>query len=182
MNGSTALIIGPGAIGSEIGRLLQAFDVYTIGCNRSGEEVRYMNETHKIEDLMSVLPKAEIVISMLPSTPKTRHLLSYDHFKQMRKDTIFLNFGRGDVVSTDVLIQVLEEGLIRHAVLDVFEVEPLPADNKLWKLNNVTISPHFSSHSSRYVERSLDIFKPSLKKWLAGDDQLENIMDILRWY
>ncbi|CAM5207792.1 Phosphoglycerate dehydrogenase-like enzyme OS=Ureibacillus acetophenoni OX=614649 GN=SAMN05877842_11866 PE=3 SV=1 [Ureibacillus acetophenoni] len=182
LNGSTALIIGPGAIGSEIGRLLQAFDVYTIGCNRSGEEVGYMNETHKIEDLMSVLPKAEIVISMLPSTPETRHLLSYDHFKQMRKDTIFLNFGRGDVVSTDVLIQVLEEGLIRHAVLDVFEVEPLPADNKLWKLNNVTISPHFSSHSSRYVERSLDIFKPSLKKWLAGDDQLENKMDILRGY
>lgn len=182
LNGSTALIIGPGAIGSEIGRLLQAFDVYTIGCNRSGDEVPYMNETHKIENLMSVLPKAEIVISMLPSTTETKHLLTYDHFKKMSPETIFLNFGRGDVVSTDVLIQVLEEKLIRHAVLDVFEVEPLPTDNKLWQLDNVTISPHFSSHSSRYLERSLNIFKPSLKKWLSGDNDLENKMDILRGY
>ncbi len=182
LNGSTALIIGPGAIGSEIGRLLQAFDVYTIGCNRSGSDVPFMNETHKISDLKTVLPKAEIVISMLPSTSETKHLLTYDHFKQMGKDTIFLNFGRGDVVATDVLIQVLEEKLIRHAVLDVYEVEPLPTDNKLWQLDNVTISPHFSSHSSRYVERSLDIFKPSLKKWLNGDENLENKMDILRGY
>lgn len=182
LNGSTALIIGPGAIGSEIGRLLQAFEVYTIGCNRSGEETPFIDETYKIDELMSVLPKAEIVISMLPSTPETRHLLTYDHFKQMREDTIFLNFGRGDVVATDVLVKVLEDKLIRHAVLDVFEIEPLPKDNKLWQLDNVTISPHFSSHSSRYVERSLDIFKPSLRKWLAGDDNLENKMEILRGY
>ena len=182
LNGSTALIIGPGAIGSEIGRLLQAFEVYTIGCNRSGEEAPYMNETHKIEDLKSVLPKAEIIISMLPSTANTKHLLTYNHFKQMSTDAIFLNFGRGDVVATDVLIRVLEEKLIRHAVLDVFEVEPLPADSKLWKMDNVTISPHFSSHSSRYVERSLEIFKPSLRKWLNGDEDLENKMDILRGY
>ncbi|SOC44027.1 D-2-hydroxyacid dehydrogenase [Ureibacillus acetophenoni] len=182
LNGSAALIIGPGAIGSEIGRLLQAFEVFTIGCNRSGQEAPFMNETYKIDDLKSVLPKAGIVISMLPSTSETRHLLSYDHFKQMGENTIFLNFGRGDVVSTDVLTRVLEEKLIRHAVLDVFEIEPLPADSKLWQLDNVTISPHFSSHSSRYVERSLEIFKPSLKKWLNGDDNVENKMDILRGY
>lgn len=182
LNGSTALIIGPGAIGAEIGRLLQAFEVYTIGCNRSGGDAPYMNETHKIDDLVSVLPNAEIVISILPSTPETKHLFTYEHFQQMSEDTIFLNFGRGDVVSTDLLIQILEEKLIRHAVLDVYEIEPLPSDSKLWKLDNVTISPHFSSHSSRYVERSLDIFKPSLRKWLNGDDNLENKMDILRGY
>ncbi len=182
LNGSTALIIGPGAIGAEIGRLLQAFEVYTIGCNRSGDDAPFMNETHKIENLMSILPKAEIVISMLPSTPETKHLLTYEHFKQMSKDTIFLNFGRGDVVATDLLIRILEEKLIRHAVLDVFEIEPLQADSKLWKFDNVTVSPHFSSHSSRYVERSLDIFKPSLRKWLNGDENLDNKLDILRGY
>lgn len=182
LNGSTALILGPGAIGAEIGRLLQAFEVYTIGCNRSGDDVPYMNETYKMKDLMSVLPRAEIVISILPSTPETKHLLTYEHFKKMRRDTIFLNFGRGDLVSTDVLIKVLEEQLISHAVLDVFEQEPLPSSSKLWELSNVTISPHFSSHSSRYLERSFDIFKPSLRKWLNGDENLENKMDILRGY
>lgn len=182
LNGSTALMIGPGAIGSEIGRLLQAFGVYTIGCNRSGEDAPFMDETHRIENLESQLPKANIIISMLPSTPETKYLIKYEHFKLMRDDAIFMNFGRGDLVKTDVLIQALEQKLIAHAVLDVFEEEPLPLTNKLWELDNVTISPHFSSHSSRYVERSLEIFKPSLEKWLKGDAEVENKMDILRGY
>lgn len=182
LNGSTALIIGPGAIGSEIGRILQAFDVYTIGCNRSGEEAPYMDETHFLGDVAQYLPKADIVISMLPSTKYTKHLLGYEHFELMKESAIFMNFGRGDVVDTNVLVQVMEEKLIGHAVLDVYEVEPLPADSRLWKLENVTLSPHFSSHSSRYVERSLDIFKPNLHKWLNGERDLDNKMNLIRGY
>lgn len=182
LNGSTALIIGPGAIGSEIGRILQAFDVYTIGCNRSGEDAPFMNETHALDNLTEQLPKADVVISMLPSTKETKYLLKREHFEMMKDSAIFMNFGRGDLVETKVLVQVLEEKLISHAVLDVYEVEPLPADSQLWELDNVTLSPHFSSHSSRYVERSLEIFKPSLEKWLAGEKELENKIDILRGY
>lgn len=182
LNGSTALIIGPGAIGSEIGRILQAFDVYTIGCNRSGEDAPFMNETHALDNLTEQLPKADVVISMLPSTNETKYLLKREHFEMMKDSAIFMNFGRGDLVETKVLVQVLEEKLISHAVLDVYEVEPLPADSQLWELDNVTLSPHFSSHSSRYVERSLEIFKPSLEKWLAGEKELENKIDILRGY
>ncbi|WP_332646272.1 NAD(P)-dependent oxidoreductase [Lysinibacillus sp. 54212] len=182
LNGSTAVILGPGAIGAEIGRILQAFDVYTIGCNRSGEVVPFMNETHRIPNLMDVLPKADIVISMLPSTEETKHLLSRKHFEVMKDSAIFMNFGRGDLVQTEVIVDVLQDGLIAHAVLDVYEVEPLPEDSPLWKLSNVTLSPHFSSHSSKYVERSLDIFRPSLKKWLNGERKLENEMNLLRGY
>ncbi|MDN4495002.1 NAD(P)-dependent oxidoreductase [Ureibacillus aquaedulcis] len=182
LNGSTALIIGPGAIGGEIGRLLQAFEVYTIGCNRSGNSVEYMNETYRIDDLAEHLPKADIVISVLPSTEETQHLIGYEHFQGMRDNAIFMNFGRGNLVETSVLIRALEENLIQHAVLDVFEEEPLPMDSRLWELENVTISPHCSSHSSRYLERSLEIFIPSLKKYLEGDKDIENKMNILRGY
>lgn len=182
LNGSTALIIGPGAIGGEVGRILQAFDVHTIGCNRSGKEAPYMNETYKLEDLKEQLPKADIVLSMLPSTKETKHMLTREHFELMKSSAIFMNFGRGDLVETDTLVGVLQDKLIEHAVLDVYETEPLPADNPLWELDNVTLSPHFSSHSSRYLERSLDIFKPSLEKWLNGERDLENKMDILRGY
>lgn len=182
LNGSTALIIGPGAIGAEIGRILQAFDVHTIGCNRSGEAAPFMNETYTMTKIMELLPKADIVISMLPSTGETKHLLTYEHFKAMKSEAIFMNFGRGDLVAEDVLVRVLQENLIAHAVLDVYEIEPLPKDSKLWQLENVTLSPHFSSHSSRYVERSLDIFKPSLSKWLKGERDLDNKMNLLRGY
>ncbi|MEL3962374.1 D-2-hydroxyacid dehydrogenase [Lysinibacillus endophyticus] len=182
LNGSTAFIIGPGAIGAELGRILQAFQVNTIGFNRSGQSAPYMNETYQITELKNHLPKADIVISILPSTKETKHLFQYEHFQLMKDSAIFMNFGRGDLVETDLLIRVLEEKLIGHAVLDVFEEEPLPSNSKLWDLNNITISPHCSSHSTRYLERSFEIFVPSLEKWLKGETDLENKMDILRGY
>jgi phosphoglycerate dehydrogenase-like enzyme len=182
LNGSTALIIGPGAIGAEIGRILQAFDVKTIGCNRSGQPIAEMDETYPIEDLLEQLPKADIVISMLPATAETNHLLQPEHFKAMKSTAMFMNFGRGNVVSEAVLVSALKDQEIEHAVLDVYEIEPLPQMSELWDLSNVTLSPHFSSHSSRYVERSLDIFKPSLVSWLKGERKLTNEMDLSRGY
>ena len=182
LNGSTALIIGPGAIGAEIGRILQAFDVKTIGCNRSGRAIPEMDETYKIDELLEQLPKADIVISMLPSTPETKHLLKDVHFMAMKSSAMFMNFGRGNVVEEKVLVKALKDGEIDHAVLDVYEVEPLPASSELWNLSNVTLSPHFSSHSSRYVERSLEIFKPSLSMWLEGKTTLPNEIDLNRGY
>ncbi|MFC5558789.1 D-2-hydroxyacid dehydrogenase [Ureibacillus thermophilus] len=182
LNGSTALILGPGAIGSEVGRMLQAFDVYTIGVNRSGESAPYMNETHSMDKLKELLPKADILISILPSTVETRYLLNYEHFTLLKDHCIFMNFGRGDLVKTEDLIRALEEKQIFHAVLDVFETEPLPGDSKLWEMENVTISPHISSRSSRYLERSFEIFKRSLRKWMNGERNLENKMDILKGY
>lgn len=182
MNGSTALIIGPGAIGSEVGRLLQAFEVYTIGINGSGNAAAYMNETYRMDKIAEHLPKAEIIICILPSTKETENLITYEHFQLMRSDAIFMNFGRGDLVDTNILIRALEEKQIFHAVIDAFEEEPLPPESKLWELDNITISPHISSHSKRYLERSLEIFKPSLEKWLNGETDLENKMDTLRGY
>ncbi len=179
---STALILGPGAIGSEVGRLLQAFGVTTIGCNRSGKEAAYMNTVISFTQLKEALPHADIVISVLPKTTETTHLLKEEHFVVMKNNAIFMNFGRGNLVDEKVLIQAIETKQIGHAVLDVFEEEPLTSDNPLWTLPNVIVSPHVSSHSSRYVERSLEIFKPSLTKWLKGDTDLENVMDLSRGY
>ena len=182
LNGSTALIIGPGAIGAEIGRILQAFDVKTIGCNRSGRAIPEMDETYSINQLMEHLPKADIVISMLPSTEETKYLLKEEHFAAMKASAMFMNFGRGNVVEESVLVKALKDGQIEHAILDVYEVEPLPTTSELWDLSNVTLSPHFSSHSSRYVERSLEIFKPSLSMWLEGKTILPNEIDLSRGY
>ncbi|MFJ7841301.1 D-2-hydroxyacid dehydrogenase [Lysinibacillus sphaericus] len=179
---STALILGSGAIGSEVGRLLQAFGVTTIGCNRSGNAAPYMDEMVNFAKLTEALPKADIVLSVLPKTPDTTHLLKDEHFNAMKNDAIFMNFGRGNLVDEKVLIRAIEAGEIGYAVLDVFEEEPLSANNPLWSYSNVIVSPHVSSHSSRYVERSLAIFKPSLTKWLDGDTALENVMDLSRGY
>ncbi|MDN7243708.1 D-2-hydroxyacid dehydrogenase [Planococcus sp. N028] len=180
--GSTALIIGPGAIGSEIGRLLQAFGVQTIGCNRSGDAADYMNDMVTIADVLTALPKADIVISVVPSTKETKHMLKKEHFDAMKNDAIFMNFGRGDLVEDKILVDALQNGAIGFAVLDVFEQEPLPLDHPYWKMKNVVISPHVSSHSEKYVERTLEVFAPNLRKWLAQDANPTNLVNLEKGY
>ena len=74
---------------------------------------------------MRYLPKADIVISILPSTEQTKGLITYEHLQSMKSSAIFMNFGRGDVVKEEVLLRALKEEKIAYAVLDVFESEPL---------------------------------------------------------
>lgn len=178
LKGSAALILGPGAIGSEIGRLLQAFGVKTIGCNRSGKACASMDEIITFDHLVDRLPETDYVISVLPSTPETRGLLTKQHFEAMKETAIFMNFGRGDLVNEALLIEVLKNEVIGHAVLDVFETEPLATDNELWALPNCTVSPHVSSLSGNYVDRALVIVEENLEKWLKGERNLRNLINL----
>ncbi|AXH99922.1 D-2-hydroxyacid dehydrogenase [Sporosarcina sp. PTS2304] len=182
VNGSTALIVGTGAIGGEIGRLLQAFHVHTIGCNRSGTRIASMNETILFPEIMEKLPEVDYVISILPSTPDTRWIYQPEHFKAMKESAVFVNVGRGDAVKEQVIIDALTNNEIRHAVLDVFETEPLDESSALWELPNCTVSPHMSSMSDQYINRSLDIMETNLAKWLTGEKDLVNIVDLTKGY
>lgn len=180
--GSTVLIIGAGAIGSEIGRLLQAFGVKTIGCNRSGNQAPNMDEMITFEQLDRTLPTIDIIISILPSTQETRGLLTYNHFVLMKEDAIFMNFGRGDLIKEDQLIKAMSERQIAFCVLDVFENEPLAEDHPFWKIEGVIVSPHVSSHSSEYVPRAIEIFMQNLQEWLIGGTDFQNVIDVEKGY
>lgn len=182
LHGSTALILGPGAIGSEIGRLLQAFGVQTIGCNRSGKQAPHMDKMISFEHILEELPQADYVISVLPSTQETNGLLAAEHFQAMKKTAIFMNLGRGDLVSDSILFTALQKEEIGYAVLDVFEQEPLPQDHPYWSMDNVIVSPHVSSHSGKYVERALDVFIPNLRKWQADKTVPTNLVNMEKGY
>ncbi len=180
--GSTALIIGAGAIGSEIGRLLQAFGVKTIGCNRSGNQALHMDEMITFEQLNNKLPSMNIIISVLPSTQETRGLLTYNHFVLMKEDAIFMNFGRGDLIKEDQLIKAMSERQISFCVLDVFENEPLGEEHPFWEMDGVIVSPHVSSHSSEYVPRAIEIFMQNLQEWIKEGTDFQNVIDVEKGY
>lgn len=182
LKGSTALILGPGSIGGEIGRLLQAFGVRTIGCSRSGSRHDGMDEDISFDCIHDHLPDADYVISVLPSTPQTRWLLDGNHFDRMKGTGVFMNFGRGDLVKESTITEALESGRIAHAVLDVFEREPLPEDSPLWNLQNCTVSPHVSALSAKYVERALEIFRDNLHAWLSSEGSYRNVIELNRGY
>jgi phosphoglycerate dehydrogenase-like enzyme len=178
----TVLILGVGAIGGEIARLAKAFRMKTIGVNRSGRGVENIDELYRTEQMMDALPKADFIVSILPSTPETKHLLTEDHFVAMKNTAVFINIGRGDLVDELVLLQALEKNEIAHAFLDVFEKEPLVKDHPFWKMKNVTVTPHLSSVTQNYLPRSFEIFKHNLKTYLNQTGDYINVIDWKKGY
>lgn len=182
ITGKTMLIAGTGAIGQEVARLAQAFRMRTIGVSRSGRTVEYFNENVTTDEMKSYLPKADFVVSVLPSTNETKHLFTIDYFQAMNENAIFLNMGRGDVVEGDVILKAIREKEIMHAVLDVFETEPLPEDNPLWDEANITVTPHLSGISPNYLPRALKIFEKNLDIFVNDQSDYINKIDTKRGY
>lgn len=182
LHGKTIAIIGVGAIGGEIARLAKAFNMKTLGVNRSGQEVNHVDEIYQLHEIDKILPRADFVVSVLPSTKETRHILTEHHFTIMKESAVFINIGRGNVVKEEILIEALKENKISHAVLDVFETEPLPSNHVFWSLENVTVTPHISGISQLYLPRSFEIFKANLQAYVTGNGKLINQIDVTRGY
>lgn len=180
--GKTLLILGIGAIGGEVARLAKAFNMKTIGVNRSGSNVEWADEIYTMKDFSDALPAADFIVSVLPSTEETKHLLDDTHFELMKDTAVFINIGRGDLVKEEVLLAALEEKKIAHAYLDVFYTEPLAENHPFWKMDNVTVTPHISSLTKNYMPRSFEIFKHNLHTYIKKGADYINVIDMDRGY
>lgn len=182
ISGKTMLIGGTGAIGQEVARLAKAFNMKTIGVSRSGQAKDYFDVNIKTPDMVSRLYEADFIVSVLPSTQETKYLFKMEHFKAMKDEAVFLNMGRGDVVKSDVILEALQSKEIMHAVLDVFEEEPLPKEHPLWQADNITITPHLSGISPQYLPRALEIFEKNLNVYTEKGNAYINKIDMARGY
>ena len=148
----TLSVLGCGDIGRCIAAVAQGFGMRTIGYTRTPREENNEGQGGVDEyttDLSHALQSADYVVSALPSTPETRRLLSGEALAIACKDKggkcpVFLNVGRGDVIDEASIVRALDSQYISAAILDVFEVEPLPVDSPLWSHNKVVVSPHVS--------------------------------------
>lgn len=182
ISGRTMLIAGTGAIGQEVARLAKAFQMKTIGISKSGSKKDFFDEVTQTERMGELLPQADFIISVLPSTLETKEMFTSQHFELMKETALFLNMGRGDVVSEGVLLEALKTKQIRHAILDVFKEEPLPKNHPLWDLENVTVTPHLSGISPEYQPRAFEIFKLNLTEYLNGGNGFKNVINPNRGY
>ncbi|MFD1040101.1 D-2-hydroxyacid dehydrogenase [Virgibacillus byunsanensis] len=182
ITGKTMLVAGTGAIGQEVARLAKAFQMKTYGVSRSGRSVEYFDENYTTDEMERVLPEVDFVVSILPSTPETKYLFNYNHFEKLPNHAVFLNMGRGDVVQSDDVLKAVQQGEIAHAVLDVFHEEPLPRDHPFWQEENVTVTPHLSGISPKYISRALDIFDKNLQTYKNNRDDYINEIDVTRGY
>lgn len=182
ITGKTMLVLGTGAIGQEVARLAKAFRMKTIGISRSGCHVDFFDEVYQLNSLNEKLPEADFVVSVLPSTKETKYLLNEGHFTRMKDSAVFVNIGRGDIVASDTILNAVREKEIAHAILDVFEQEPLPAEHPLWKEPNITVTPHISGKSPEYLPRALVIFEENLENFISKASNYRNIINTTRGY
>lgn len=182
LHGKTIMIVGTGKIGVEIGRLAKAFNMKTIGVNRSGRDVDYMDLLIKQPELKEQVKQADIVVNILPHTDQTHYFFNEDIFSQMKEGTLFINVGRGPTVKTDDLIKALDNGKLAFAGLDVFETEPLPENSELWGREDVLITPHITGIAEHFKKRLFAIFEENLKAYLAGEDLPRNLIDYDQQY
>ncbi|MFT4416687.1 D-2-hydroxyacid dehydrogenase [Fredinandcohnia humi] len=182
LHGKTVGILGVGAIGGEIARLCKAFNMKVLGLNRSGADQQYVDEMYQYSGLEYICSHADYIVSVLPSTNETKYLLKDSHFRVMKNQPVFINIGRGDVVKEEDLLYALHSKKISHAVLDVFEQEPLPVYHPFWELDQVTVTPHISSKTSKYLPRSFEIFEQNFHILKQGRNDFINKIDSERGY
>lgn len=179
--GKTALILGTGAIGRETAKRLKAFDVKTVGLNRSGKKYEEFDEVWKNEEVLKGLKEVDYVISALPDTKETEKFIDKEFLDNLKKEALIINISRGAVIDEKELIKSLQEKRLRGAALDVFETEPLQKDSPLWEMENVYIFPHISFSCEDDQER---LFRTALKnlKNLKENKELESLVDIKKGY
>lgn len=180
--GKTLLILGIGAIGGEVARLAKAFNMKTIGVNRSGRESKWADEIYTMDNYREAMPEADFIVSVMPSTNETKHFLNASDFEIMKDTAVFINIGRGDLVKDEVLTAALQEKKIAHAYLDVFYEEPMKESHPFWTMDNVTVTPHISSLTKNYLPRSFEIFKHNLHTYIKNGSDYLNVIDMDRGY
>ena len=180
INGLRVCIVGFGDIGKALAKILKGMGMYTIGVKRKPiEKPQYLDELYLQQDLDKAISDVDVVVSVLPGTSENVHLFDRETFEKMKPDTIFINAGRGNLVDSEVLYQVLADRVIACAGQDVFEQEPLPADSPLWTLDNLIVTPHVAGffHLDSALDRYLDLVIDNLQRYLDGEELLNVVKE-----
>jgi len=148
--GQTLGFIGFGRVARATAKRAAPFGLRLMAYDPFIDELAISAEGVEPASLSEVLSRSDFVSMHVPATPQAEGMLQEKHFRQMKKNAIFINTGRGPTVQEAGLVKALEEKWIAGAGLDVFEVEPVKADNPLLKMAHVILSPHNASASARF--------------------------------
>lgn len=170
LEGSKATILGTGAIGCEVARLLTRIGIVCNGVSRSGQATPPFSRVETRDAAVQLMRESTWIVNTLPLTTSTigfvdRHLLA-----ECSK-ALIINVGRGATICTDALLEALDNKTLRGAALDVFEEEPLPLDSPLWSHDSVLISPHVAALTKpEEVERAFfDVLEHSGDQGISGE-------------
>jgi phosphoglycerate dehydrogenase-like enzyme len=172
-------ICGLGSIGRHIARTAKHFNMTVWGFKRKDQRVQDVDRVFTPRNFNGFLKGPDYMVVTLPATDNTRHLFDEAAFGQMKNSAVLINVSRGSIVSEPAVVGALEKGLIKGAVLDVFEKEPLSDKSPLWTCPNLFITPHNAGYS--FPEDVVSIFAENYRRFMNRKPLLYQI-DFRRGY
>ncbi|GAA6179671.1 glyoxylate/hydroxypyruvate reductase A [Shimia sp. NS0008-38b] len=163
-------VLGMGALGSACARTIAQVGFDVTGWSRGPKTVEGVSCLHGDDGLAEALERADILVLLLPKTAATENLLNTERLAQMPKGAMIINPGRGPLIDDDALLAALKSGHIAHATLDVFRIEPLPADHPYWAHPNVTVTPHIASETR--VSTASQVIVENVRRGETGEPLL----------
>lgn len=167
------LIVGYGAIGQAIEERLKPFGTEILRIARNARP-NASPPVHAIAELHALLPQADVVVLIVPSTQETAGMFGARELALMKQGALLVNAARGAVVDTAALIAALHSRQIRAAV-DVTDPEPLPEDHPLWDAPNLLLTPHVAASTPQFMVRAMQLAAAQVSRYLRGEP-LENVV------
>jgi glyoxylate/hydroxypyruvate reductase A len=172
-------IIGLGELGSASAAKLIENGFNVCGWSRGKKNIKKVKSFTGELGLKNMLKQTDILVCLIPLTRKTKYLLNYKTLSYLKKGASIINFARGAIINVKDLVKYLNSGRIKHAVLDVFEQEPLPKTSILWKHKNVTVLPHISAHTD--MDTASSIVCKNIKMYRLKN-RIPKSVDMVRGY
>ena len=163
----TVLLLGYGSIGAAVEARLTAFECGVLRVARTARQLP-QGPVHPMDELPSLLPRADVVVLTVPLTDATRGLVDARFLARMKEGALLVNVARGAVVDTSALVGALREGRL-SAALDVTDPEPLPPGHPLWTTPRTLISPHAAATTSAFRPRALALVRAQLTRYTTGE-------------
>jgi phosphoglycerate dehydrogenase-like enzyme len=165
-------VIGRGPIGRELARKLKGVNARPIAVSRTVDGDGVVEQIYPRERLREALAISDAVAICTAGDETSRHLIGAAEFAAMKPGALIVNVARGSIVDEGALIAALRDGRIAGAGLDVVATEPMPADNPLWDMPNVIVSPHVAGQGSSGYPGQRRLFGDNLARFRAGEPML----------
>ncbi|MCL1066797.1 D-2-hydroxyacid dehydrogenase [Shewanella olleyana] len=179
LQGQHLLLLGTGSIAQHIAQTAKHFGMKVTGLSKTGASKSFFDHVDTIDRLADYLPKAHAVASILPSTLDTENMLNETMLALLPAESVLFNLGRGNVLDLDALAEQLLHQPQQHAVLDVFNQEPLPSEHAIWQCPNAIITPHIAAPS--FPEQVVEVFVENYHLW-CQQQPLNHQVDFIKGY
>jgi len=180
----TVGIYGAGSLGNEVACLFKTLGSRVLGLKRSvfpenPKQLAYYDGLYPPSELKEMASQSDVHIILLPDTASTKELFDHDSINSFKPGSLLINIGRGSLLSDDLILNALDVGIFKHAVLDVFTEEPLSGKHHFWSHPQITVTPHCAgpSEEDSLIREFIDQFES-----IISNKMPERIFDFDKGY